>query len=362
MYRDLNEIKKMHPGRELLTRLEEEGMSQHDLATRTEVTEKHISTIISGKKNISASFAKKLEYALGINAGEWLEKQSKFDCELAEFEESNKITREEIAVLKSLKEVIIYYNELKWIDVDDFDYEIVMKMRKYMGVSNLLSIPKISYDAAYRTQIKKNSNVDPYVMYAWQRTCELLTRDVNINNKLDVELLKKKLPLIKRCMFEKIDKIKDDLSELFAECGIVFNIVRNFVGAPVQGFIKKIESDRIILCITLRGKRADRFWFTLFHEIGHILNEDYKTRFIDVSQIDNEMEAKADTFARQILLNDDEYRNFILKRDFRIERIKSFAKSQGVKPFIVIGRLQKEELLEWGTFENEIEKYEWVTA
>ena len=30
-----------------------------------------------------------------------------------------------------------------------------------------------------------------------------------------------------------------DLEELFAECGIAFCVIRNFTGAPVQGFIKQ---------------------------------------------------------------------------------------------------------------------------
>lgn len=52
-------------------------------------SEKHISTVIHGKKNISAAFARKLEYALGIETLFWMNLQVNYDRELLEFEELN---------------------------------------------------------------------------------------------------------------------------------------------------------------------------------------------------------------------------------------------------------------------------------
>ena len=99
MMRTLEEIKQMHPGLSLQKQIKAENMSQHDLAVRTGVTEKHISTIINGTKSISASFAKKLEYALGLDAKKWLSKQADYDYALAAFEEDYEITSEEINIL-----------------------------------------------------------------------------------------------------------------------------------------------------------------------------------------------------------------------------------------------------------------------
>ena len=356
----LEEIKKLHPGIVLQNKIDEENMSQHDLAVRTGVTEKHISTIINGTKNISASFAKKLEYALSNDASFWMELQSKYDFALVEFQEDNEITSEEINVLKNLKDVVDYYYFLNWLNANDADFEKVLKLRKLMGVSKLTSIPNISYDAAYRTQTRKNMNLDVYVLYAWQRTCELLTADQKVKDKLNIDKLIDYIPRIKELMFEDINVIDERLTELLAECGIVFKIVRNFVGAPVQGFIKRTDSNRLILCVTLRGKRADTFWFTLFHEIGHIYNGDYENRFVDVRAIGTNQELKADEFAKNALIDEKAYRQFVLNGNYTLPHICRFARNQKVKAFIVIGRLQKEEYLEWNTFDSEIDRYEWV--
>ena len=51
-----------HPGLELEKRINECGMSRKELALRTGVTEKHISTVINGERGISTGFARKLGY------------------------------------------------------------------------------------------------------------------------------------------------------------------------------------------------------------------------------------------------------------------------------------------------------------
>ena len=362
MKKTLEEIKQLHPGRILQKCIEEENMSQHDLAVRTGMTEKHISTIINGSKNISASFAKKLEYALSLDASQWMETQAIYDCALAEFQDDNEMTIEEIGILKNLKEVVDYYCNINWMDEKAADFEKVLRLRRLMGVSKLTAIPNITYDAAYRTQIKKNLNNDPYVLYAWQRTCELMTGGLPIKKELDLDLLMARIPDMRKQMFENINIISERLTEILSECGIAFKIVRNFVGAPVQGFIKRTENDKVIMCITLRGKKADGFWFTFFHEIGHILNGDLDRRFIDVKAEGTAIEKAADEFAKRCLLDENAYKEFILQRDFSLSSIESFAKKQGVKSFVVIGRLHKDEYIDWNVYDEEIDRYEWASA
>lgn len=75
----------IHPGETIAEFLEERNMSQKELAIRCGVSEKHISTVISGQKNISVDFAKKLEYAFGIDAIFWINLQTNYDKELLEY-------------------------------------------------------------------------------------------------------------------------------------------------------------------------------------------------------------------------------------------------------------------------------------
>ena len=85
----------IHPGETILEMIEDRNISQKELAIRTGFTEKHISTVINGQKNISAEFAMKLEYALGIPASFWRNLQTNYDLEVVSFNEKHNISNEE---------------------------------------------------------------------------------------------------------------------------------------------------------------------------------------------------------------------------------------------------------------------------
>lgn len=346
----------IHPGETLAEILDDREMSQRELAIRTGVTEKHISTIVNGQKSISASFARKLEYALGIETSFWMNLQANYDRELLEFEELNNISERELSILKNLSEVLEYWMRLGWIDKDSNPASLVLDIRMLFGMSNLLDVPKISYNAAYRAQKNKN-NVDPYVLFAWQRMCEILTRNIDIAEELDINKLRSMIPEIKKVMFLRGNQIQKKLVGIFAECGIAFRIVPNFKGAPVQGFIKKTDEGALILCMTLRQKFCDIFWFTLFHEIAHILNGDTKHSFVDFDSVPGEMKKKADSMAGNFLIEPKDYKAFIDSEGYKTSRgIDNFANSQGVRDYIVQGRLMKEEIIPWAARP----RYEWV--
>jgi HTH-type transcriptional regulator/antitoxin HigA len=203
--------------------------------------------------------------------------------------------------------------------------------------------------------------VDPYVLFAWQRLCEKETESIIINTGLDKERLKNRLQDIKKMMFGDINNGIQELQRVFAECGIAFQVVKNFRGAPVQGFIKETGDHRLILCLTIRGKRADRFWFTLFHEIAHILNGDYKIRFVDFDSVQNEVESRADSFAGDVLIDPQLYRQFVHTNRYPSwSDIEELAFMAQVQPFIVLGRLQKDDVLEWSDYSEKVVYYKWA--
>lgn len=195
------------------------------------------------------------------------------------------------------------------------------------------------------------------MLFAWQRMCELLTKNVEIADGVDIEKLRERIPAIKQIMFMRADQIQKKLSAIFAECGIAFKIVPNFTGAPVQGFIKKTEDGALILCMTLRQKFADIFWFTLFHEIAHILNGDTRQKFIDFDSVAGDMETKADQMAGEFLIDSKEYKAFVDSEGYkRVSEIERFADSQNVRDYIVLGRLMKEKIIPW----KARPRYEWA--
>ena len=62
------------------------------------------------------------------------------------------------------------------------------------------------------------------------------------------------------------------MTKLFAENGIDFCVIDSFRGAPVHGYISGMRNGSYQLLLTILGNYADVFWFSLFHELGHIVN------------------------------------------------------------------------------------------
>lgn len=348
----------IHPGISIKEKLEENNMNQEELAERTGFSPKHISEVINGKKGISPKFAKALEYVFGVKFTFWLNLQAIYDKEMIEYQERNNIDKKEIEITKKIEPILEYAILLKLIDKYHNLTEEVITARNLCQTNNLLNIEKLLLTkVAYKTM--RNIDVDEYVLYAWQRVCILMSKKEDIQNEYDKEKLKNNLNKIKSLMFEtQISEIVKKLKKILNDCGVIFELVKEFEGIPIQGFLKN-EHNKFILCMTIKHSYADEFWFTLFHEIEHILNDDIKEGRLDY-YIDNaKCEDRADKFAKEILINIDKYNQYIQKGEYSKESIEKFCKENNVKDFILIGMLQKDKIIEDNKYNNLKLKYKW---
>ncbi len=347
----------IHPGETIKEVLEEKQMNQEELAIRTGFSPKHVSEVVNGKKGISPSFAKGLEYVFGIPASFWINLQGIYDRELLEYKEKVEIDEKEVSIIKQLKDVIKYAEKWGIITKTKNAIAQIIELRGICKVTNLSYIDRLCTGAvAFRKSQTIETNF--YVLYVWLRICEIIAEKNNIEHEYNEAKLRENIDKIKRCMFLDINDAIRELTRIFAECGIVFQVVENFAGAPVQGFIKK-DNNKIILSMTIRGAYADIFWFSLFHEIGHLLNGDIgDSNFVDFTNSNSDMEQLADKFARQTLIDEDDFTNFIKRQNLTELDIVKFAKQQNVQPFIVVGRIQKEKD-NFRLFSNLKVKYKW---
>ena len=253
-----------------------------------------------------------------------------------------------------------------WFKIPNHIYAQVMKFREFLDVSSLEYQPKIT-NACYRTTNGTTNNI--YSTIIWLKYCEYITKNVYPKGNFNLEKLKQEIPTIKNIMQSKdANTMYHELIEVFSSCGIVFRIVKNLKNVPIQGFIRKTKNNKIIMCMTIKRKWADIFWFTLFHEIAHILNGDLEkcnNEFIDIedeeqSNLDT-IEVNANEVATDLLINPNDYKSFIKQNtSLSIIEIQEFAKSQNIAPFIIIGRLQKEKLIPWHYYAKYKPKYEWA--
>jgi len=140
---------------------------------------------------------------------------------------------------------------------------------------------------------------------------------------------------------------------------VVLIISPHFPKTKAHGATFWLGRDKAVLMITIRGKWADIFWFSLFHEIGHILL--HKRQFVILEDDSTDQrEKEADMFAENTLIPSDAYKQFVKRGRFYSGNIKSLAQAVGIHPGIVVGRLQHEKLLPQQYGKNFRERYEWT--
>ena len=351
----------IHPGETISDVLEERGISQAELAARTGVSTAHISNVIAGKKDISTKLAMALEYALGVPKSFWLNLQANYDAELLEINQELTITEEEKYVCKTLTEVIDYLQKTKAIPVLKRIEETILSLRKALQISNIGNLKNLVPEGAFRLSHK--TAVDPYVMGAWLRICQIIGEKNPVKTGFDVARTKDLVDEVKCIMTKSKCNIQEELSHTMAQYGIHFSVVRNFKGAPVHGYISQKNDGTYQMVVTIRGAYADIFWFSLFHELGHIVNGDVSkgARYIDGAENDNAAhEHAADLFAGNALLNEEDYLRFVGCGQYFINDISCFAASQKVMPYIVIGRLQKDGHIPYTMYSRYKLRYKWA--
>lgn len=355
----------IHPGETIADMLEERGISQAELAVQTGMTPSFISNVILGKKDISPNLAMSLEYALGVPKSFWLNLQSNYEAELLEAGIEESITDAERDVRTQLSEIIKYLRSMNLLTQSETKDATIISLRRWLKISNLCNLCKVQQAGAFR--ISEKSVANQYVLGAWVLMCQRLGENTKLNTEFIPQNIDALFFELKAVMLSDSADLFEQLKNVFSKYGIDFYVVKNFKGAPVQGYISKKKDGSYQLCMTIRGAFADIFWFSLFHELGHIFNGDLQKSngFLDDSS-DAEKEAAADKFASEHLLNPLEYESFIKSYPnssyITINAINGFASSQNVMPYIVIGRMQREKKIGYNKFSRYKKRYKWLES
>ena len=99
---------------------------------------------------------------------------------------------------------------------------------------------------------------------AWVQTA------INISNNVQTkpynsQKLKTALPEIKKMTTQKPEKCITRLEKIFAESGVAFVLLPNLKNSGVNGAVKWVKDDRVVLAMNEKSLNSDSFWFLLFH-------------------------------------------------------------------------------------------------
>ena len=336
------------PGETILELLESNGMSQLDLAYKTGINKKTINEIIKGKAPITTTTALKFEYVFNIPASFFNNLESSYQEVLERKNDFIKVKEEE----KYLENIL--YNEMAkrgwdWIEKTNDPFQKVINLRKFFSVASLSFDTELKKKLAFRK--KNNDKFSNEALYCYLRYGEIESNKVTYP-KFNILLLNENLSKLRNLANDSFIKQFNKLKEILFSCGISLIFEPELPHTYVNGVSYMINPNKAIIMISDRGKKNDIIWFTFFHEIGHLLKHSRKEVFVDLDdKEENNIEKEADKFARNILIPDKSYNEFIRNNKIFTEKIlKDFSKSINILPGILVGRLQKDGLIKWNEF------------
>ena len=200
---------------------------------------------------------------------------------------------------------------------------------------------------------------DPTATLAWLRRGEQVATKRKLP-EFDADLLLSEIPILKRlCRKANPSDFLPQLEEVLALAGVGFAVVRAPKGCRASGGTRVTENNRAIIQLSFRYLADDHFWFTLFHEIGHlVLHRDTKM-FLEGSFVDNDKyEDEANNFAAEVLISEESRAQLKLVR-VSAKPLIALAHKLGVSPGILVGQMQHAGLIDRSKMNFLKRRYKW---
>lgn len=340
-----------HPGETLSETLEVRGMSQAELAERTGRAKKTINEIIKGKARITPQIALELENVLSVPAGFWNTRESQYQEYLARRDEQGRLEKhlgwlELIPVRQMIK--------LGWIDGFKDKVQQLREVLKYFQISSPDQWEK--YVNAYADQVvfrkSKAFASDLPAVVAWLRKGEMDARELQCAT-YDQVRFKKALHSIRELTAEPPDIFHPKMVELASAAGVAVVLIPELPRIRISAATRWLTPQKAMIQLSLLYKRNDQFWFSFFHEAAHILLHGKRDFFINNQEdSQSEKENEANSFAANFLISPSSYRTLIKEGVPSKDSVSRFAAEIGIAPGIVVGRLQRDQILPWNYYND----------
>jgi plasmid maintenance system antidote protein VapI len=322
------------PGDTIADLLRSKNLSTHELTDALGVPHETSVALLQGRSPITLAFARRLEAFLGGSVVFWVNRDLQYREAIERLQNTERKWLTELPVGDLIR--------FGWITPAPHPSEELQACLRFFDVPNV-SVWRSKYAgihalAAFRTSSAFTST--PGAVAAWLRKGEIEAEAIECaewNRSLFLDAL----PSLRG-----LTRLKDPsvflpkIREICASCGVAFVIVRAPVGCRASGATRFLSPQKAVLQLSFRFLSDDQFWFSFFHEAGHLVLHGIDKEFVEVEGApvtDNETEANK--FAAKILVP-DEFRPEFLSLSRSHESVIKFSRKIGITPGIVVGQLQ----------------------
>ena len=323
-------------------------MSQTELAKRIGKTLKAVNELLSDSADIAITpeTALQLEYALGLPARFWLNREQTYREILARQHEHERL-QHDVSWLDGIPTHELQNRGL--LPITHHGSDLMREALSFFRVASVKCWQRIwaTTEITYRMPSSYGSGKTLGFLAAWLR-CGEIVFECNHYAAYNHDAFSRILPQLRQFTNERAATFIPKMIDLCAKAGVALVFVPAFAEMRVCGAARWLHNGQHpIIQLSLHGQSDDAFWVTLFHEAYHILKHAKRTIYVDDKDLDGaRIEEEANRFAWNLLIPEDDYKLFVAgQRKLNLESIEQFARKINLSPGIVIGRLQYNGLL-----------------
>ncbi|TNE71018.1 addiction module antidote protein, HigA family [bacterium] len=335
-----------HPGETLAEKLQEMGMGIKEFAIRANKPEKTIHAVINGTSSITPDMAVLFERVTRIPATFWLTRQQSYDEWKAR---TDLATKAEASVNWAKQFPFAEMVKKGWVQSCSNWEEKAQALFAFFQISDANAWDNIyikqQLKVAFRISLAYTN--ESFAISAWLRQGEIQAKTLPdvVYKEAD---FKETLPVLKKLMAEHPEHFFSELQTICLKAGVKVVYTPTIPKAPINGCTRWL-GDTPLIQLSGRYNRNDIFWFTFFHEVGHIILHGKKDVFlesVEYSEKDLQKEEEANQFAEKWTLTKEEFQTIIDRKRLDAVELVQIAKDLVTHPAIIVGRLQREKIIE----------------
>ncbi|EHZ2901703.1 ImmA/IrrE family metallo-endopeptidase [Vibrio vulnificus] len=258
--------------------------------------------------------------------------------------------------LSDAVDLLFWFNERK----QHLPYSILVdkglvspEFKEHDAFQMLSSSAKSGSAALFKSGNLKESQKRETIVAVWQavvsaRAKKIDAPEFNIDD-IDLDFLKYIASLS-----VNIDNIKEVESILLSK-GIIFIVEPSFPGLGKDGCVYKNNKGNPVLALSLRHDRLDNFWFTLLHEISHIILHYESLDKVIIEDVESkesdEIEDEANYFTKECIVDRVTWKKFALPKNKSEAKLYELSELSERHPALIAGRVRF-ETGDWSLFSD----------
>jgi len=322
------------PGDTIADLLRERRISMVDFAQRIGQTLDDAVSLVEGRATITIGLARNLEEVLGASVEFWMSRDFQYRQDVSRLHQIDDEWLAELPVGDMIK--------FGWLRPAPRPADEMVACLRFFAVPNVSAwrrtYAEIQKMVAFRTSASFESR--PAAVAAWLRQGEIIGEAIDCGS-WSARRFEESLFEIRSLTRQKDPK--RFILELQKQCatnGVAVAVVRAPNGCRASGATRFISENKALLLLSFRYGSDDQFWFSFFHEAGHLVLHGQKGFFLEgMEGAGSTEEQEANAFAERILVP-LEFRNQVLNLPLSHRDVIKFARRLGISPGILVGQLQ----------------------